>query len=146
MALKIFLSIFICGTSIPCHAQPWIFWKDSKDGSGKYYRAEKFFKSGVSNDVFFQDTLLNFHQKQKVQVSGKTQLVQSIVFMDEVSCSGRSVTRSSGTAFSGEMGTGYELGKVYLQSDQAKYVFSESDWETKGFKARFCKSILDFLR
>jgi hypothetical protein len=143
---KIVAFIFFISLSIEARCDPWIFWRDLKDGTGKYYRTEKFFKSGTSDSVFFQDTLLNFEQKQKILIDGKLQLAQSIVFLDEISCSDRSITRSSGTAFSGTMGTGYELGRVFIQKDQTRYVFAESDWEIQGFKKRFCKSFLDFLK
>ena len=143
---KIVIFIFILFFSIEARCDSWMFWKDSKDGTGKFYRKDKFFKSGTGHDVFFQDTLLNFNQKQKVEVNGKLQIAQSIVFLDEISCSERSVTRSSGTVYSGEMGTGYELGQIYIQSDQRRYVYSASDWEDKGFKKKFCKTTFEFFR
>ncbi len=64
---------------------------------------------------------------------------------DEINCAERSVTRKWGTAFTGPMATGFELGTTYLPKENERFIYSESDWETKGFKKRYCKSFLIFL-
>jgi len=146
MIIKFFVTAITFIASILCFAEPWTYWFDLKNDSGKYYRSDKFFQSGTSKNIYFQDVILDFKEEQKLYINGKVQLVKSIKFFDEINCDERSIIRKWGTAFSGPMATGFELGTTYLPQEKERFVYSESDWETKGFKKRYCKSIFDFLK
>jgi hypothetical protein len=146
MIFRLFVTAALFITSIPCFSESWTFWVDLKNGNGKYYRSEKFYQSGTNKNIYFQDVILDFNEEQKMDVNGKVQLVKSMKIYDEINCEERSVTRKWGIAFTGQMATGFELGTVYLPKEKQRLIYSESDWGTKGFKIRYCKSFFDFLK
>ena len=90
-------------------------------------------------------TMIDLKTKRWVKIDGIDRAFLSIIFLESVNCEERSrETFAEPKYYSKNMATGTEwTGKSV---NGPKYVYSKSDWESKGFDRLFCKKAWEFWR